>query len=190
MKQMQWCGLEQAANIGATCGHTCSYRHPGYGHILSGCWVLPWRTAAEASAVQGGVLGACRYTAGGASPERRRGQGVSLAVLGGNLCLRSRRGQLACKCTCQLPRARRTHRGRGSCWSWIYLWGKASKICRGPWPLCWPLVPSSVVGTAGFLCRGVPCARRSFCCMAAIGSPCFSFRVPLGLYRSQLCGTG
>lgn len=114
LTQMQWCGLEQAANIGATYGHTCSYRHPGYGHILSGCWVLPWRTAAEASAVQGGVLGACRYTVGGASPERRRGQGVSLAVLGENLCLLSRRGQLACKCTCQLPRARRTHRGRGS----------------------------------------------------------------------------
>ena len=64
--------------------------------------VLPWRPAAEASA--GGLDWAIVLSAGWTA-------GVRLALLGGNSCVRSRRGRLAFQRGSELLRARRTDTG-------------------------------------------------------------------------------
>lgn len=108
LTQTQWCGLEQAAQVGANCGHIRRCRHPGCPHVLPGLALAP----SSRGQGRGVGLGACRCTAGGAIVlSAGWTAGVRLALLGGSSCVRSRRGRFAFQRGSELLRARRTDRG-------------------------------------------------------------------------------
>lgn len=135
LTQTQWCGLEQAAQVGANCGHICSCRHPGCPHVLPGLAVAP------------SSRGQCGGAGPGYSPERRLDSG-SPPCASRREFVRAQPQRPAClSARFRAPEGQANRHGlrqllsvnMNSCGA------KASKIRRGPWQLCWPLVPSSVV---------------------------------------------